>query len=167
MRAAQEALARAPENERSAVQALVDQLAAGGAAPETDRLVQQYLSEGEAALNGEQWDRAEQAYKKALALNPNLVVAHSALSFIYAQQGRLEEAAQENLTVLQAVPDDFASLKNLAIIYRQMRRYDESLEYARLALDSPRTDEPPQTIEEDRRQLEMFINQVEEIRGQG
>ena len=85
------------------------------------------------------------------------MIAHSALAYIYAQQGRLEEAEQENQVVLAAVPGDYATLKNLAIIYRQLGRYPESLSYARQALEAPRA------LPEEKAQLEMFIAEVEAL----
>jgi tetratricopeptide (TPR) repeat protein len=161
MHAAQEALVRAPESERAGIQSLVDELAQGGATPQTESMLQQYLSEGEAALRSQEWARSEQAYKKALALNPSLVVAHSALSYIYAQQGRLEEAIQENRIVLAAVPGDLATLKNLAIICRELKQYDESLQYAQQALESP------QASEEEKKQLQLFIEEIQNLRSAG
>lgn len=161
MRAAQEALARAPEGERANLQAWIAQMAEGGVAPETEVLVQQYLSEGEVALNNQQWGAAEQAYKKALALDPNLIVAHSALSYVYAHQGRLGEAESENLTVLQARPGDLPTLKNLAIIYRELKRYDDAIRYARQAIESPGA------TDEERTQLQVFISEVEKLREAG
>jgi tetratricopeptide (TPR) repeat protein len=159
MRAAQEALARAPEKERTSIQGLIAQLEAQGAAPQIDQGLQQYLVEGEAALKGQDWPVAEGAYKRALALDPNLVVAHSALAYIYAQQGRLQEAEAENQIVLAAVPGDYATLKNLAIIYRQLGRLDDSLDYAQSALESP------YATEEEKTQLEMFIREIEGLQG--
>ena len=156
MRAAQEALARAPDKERPGIQSLIAQLAQGGVMTETEVLVQQFLTEGESALNKRQWARAEEAYRKALGLNPNLAVAHSALAYIYAQQGRMEEAEKENLTVLKLIPGDYATLKNLAIIYRQMKRYDESISYAQQALESP------QASESEKKQLQAFIQEVKQ-----
>jgi len=153
--AAQNALALAPESEQGSLRAWITQMAEGGVAPESELLVQQFLSEGEVALNNKQWVAAEQAYKKALNLNPNLVVAHSALSFVYAQQGRLEEAEAENLIVLAAVPDDYATIKNLAIIYRELKRYDQALQYARRALESP------EATAEEKAQWQTFISDVE------
>ncbi|MBN1936883.1 MAG: O-antigen ligase family protein [Anaerolineae bacterium] len=155
MRAAESALALAPESERDAVQGLITQLQQGGVAPETDILAQQYLVEGEAALNSNQWAQAEAAYLSALNLNPNLLVAHSALAYIYALQGRLEEAERENQTVLSVMPGDFATLKNLAIIYRDLKRYDDALNYAQQALLSP------QATEIDKQQLQVFIGEVQ------
>jgi tetratricopeptide (TPR) repeat protein/O-antigen ligase len=157
--AAQNALALAPESEQGSLRAWITQMAEGGAAPESELLVQQFLSEGEVALNNKQWVAAEQAYKKALNLNPNLVVAHSALSFVYAQQGRLEEAEAENLIVLAAVPDDYATIKNLAIIYRELKRYDQALQYAQRALESP------EATAEEKAQWQTFISDVESKAG--
>jgi tetratricopeptide (TPR) repeat protein len=160
MQSAKEALARAPENERAAIQGLIGQLSQGGAALETDVLVQQFLSEGDVALNSKQWAEAEASYSKALGLDPNLVVAHSALAYIYAQQGRLEEAEKANQVVLAAIPGDFATLKNLAIIYRQLVRYDDAIAYAQQAFDSPAA------TEEDKAQLQMFVNEIQNLKSQ-
>lgn len=161
MVAAQEALARAPESERASIEELVSLFSAGGAVPQTEVMVQQYLAEGEAALNSGDWARADEAYNRALSLDSDLVIAHSALAYVYAQQGRLQEAEQENQIVLSAVPGDYATLKNLAIIYRQLERYQESLSYARQALDSPRA------LPEEKPQLELFIAEVQGLLEQG
>jgi tetratricopeptide (TPR) repeat protein/O-antigen ligase len=158
IRAAQEALARAPEAEQANLQARIAQMAQGGVAPDVEILVQQFVSEGEVALKSERWGAAEQAYKKALALNPDLVLAHSALSYIYARQGRLEDAEAENLIVLEAIPDDLATIKNLAIIYRELKRYGESIQYARQAMQLP------QITAEEKSQLQIFVNEVEKLR---
>jgi tetratricopeptide (TPR) repeat protein len=155
MLAAQEALARAPESERAGLEELIALLSAGGAIPQTEGMVQQYLAEGEAALQSQDWARADEAYNRALSLNPDLVIAHSALAYVYAQQGRLEEAERENQIVLAAIPDDYATLKNLAIISRQLGRLEASLDYARQALNAPRA------LPEEKPQLEMFIAEVE------
>ena len=158
MRAAEEALARAPEAERAGIEGLIAQLGAGGVVPQTESLIQQALATGEAALSGQDWGRAEEAYERALALNPDLVAAHSALAYIYAQQGRLEEAEQENRLVLAAIPGDYATLKNLAIIYRQLGRYDDSIQYARQALESP------QAAQQEEPQLRAFIAEIEDLK---
>jgi len=158
MRAAQEALAMAPDSERLGIQGLIDQLGGGGAAPDSALTIQQLLAEGEVALNSRQWDRAEEAYRKALALDSDLLMAHSALAYVYAQLGRLEEAERENQLVLAAVPGDLATLKNLAIIYRQLKMYNEAIDYAQQALASP------QSSDEERTQLRLFINEVQKLK---
>jgi tetratricopeptide (TPR) repeat protein len=61
------------------------------------------------------------------------VEAHSGLAFIYAQQGHLDEAIQHNQLVLQQLPNDYDSLKNLAILYQQKERFPEAVEVAQQA----------------------------------
>ena len=82
-----------------------------------------------------------------------MVQAHSALGYVYSKQGRLEEAVRENLLVLAISPADYASHKNLAILYQQLGRNAESLAEAKAALENA-----PQ---EERSALESFIAQME------
>jgi tetratricopeptide (TPR) repeat protein len=154
---AQVALSLAPESERTAVQNFIAQLQATGAFGEQEALVQSYLSEGQLYLDQSQWVLAEQAYLKVLALDPNNVVAHSALGYAYAMQGRTEEAIAENLTVLDLVPNDYNSHKNLAILYQAVGRYDEALQEAQIALNlAPEVDKPA---------LQAFVAQLEQQKG--
>ena len=82
-------------------------------------------------------------YQLLLQYNPNNVEAHSALAYIYAQQGRLDEAIQENQLVLQQLPDDYDSLKNLAILFQQAGRWQEALTMAQQAQAvAPEADQP-------------------------
>jgi tetratricopeptide (TPR) repeat protein len=75
--------------------------------------------------------------------NPNDIEAHSALAYIYAQQGRLPEAIQENQLVLQQKPNDYDSLKNMAVIYQQMEQWQEALTFAQQALAvAPEAEQP-------------------------
>ena len=123
--------------------------------------MQQFLSEGQTALDNGEWQAAEQAYQRALAVDPDSIAAHSALSYIYAQQGKLEQAEAENLIVLQSVPDDLATLKNLAIIYRQLGQYENALEYAQRAIQSPQAEAA------DKQQLEAFIEELRALGSSG
>lgn len=150
------ALSLAPESEKQAVQGLIAQLQATGGLGEEETLIQGYLSEGEFYLSQSQWVLAEQAFLKVLALNPNHVVAHSALAYAYAMQGRTEEAIAENLTVIALTPNDYNSHKNLAILYQSTGQYDEALKEAQIALNlAPETDRPA---------LQAFIVQLEQQR---
>jgi len=159
--AAQEALASAPEGERASLQALIVELGGTPAPSQPEAQVQQFLSEGQTALDNGEWQAAEQAYQRALAVDPDSIAAHSALSYIYAQQGKLEQAEAENLIVLQSVPDDLATLKNLAIIYRQLGQYEDALEYAQRAIRSPQAEAG------DKQQLEAFIEELSALRSSG
>jgi tetratricopeptide (TPR) repeat protein len=91
-------------------------------------------------------------YTKALELNPNIIQAHSALGYIYALQGKFQEALEENLKVLELAPNDYATHKNLAMIYQQLGRIEEAVTEAEAALElAPESDRPA---------LETFITQL-------
>jgi tetratricopeptide (TPR) repeat protein len=115
--------------------------------------VQAYLSEGQAYLNEEDFDRAEEVYTKALELNPDIVQAHSALGYIYALQGKLQEAVEENLEVVKLAPNDYVSHRNLALLYKQMGRIDDAVAEAQIALRL--------APEKDKAGLEALITQLE------
>jgi len=62
-------------------------------------------------------DQAIDAYRKALALNPNFVDAHNALGALYAAQGRLDEAIAEFTIVVAALPMTSYAWNNLGYAY--------------------------------------------------
>lgn len=161
IQAAQEALARAPATDRATLEALILQLGGTPASVQPEAQLQQYLSAGQTALSSGQWQAAEQAYQRALEIDPDSIAAHSGLSYVYAQQGKLQQAETENLIVLRAVPDDLATLKNLAIIYRQLGQYEDALEYAERAMRSPGAKVG------DKQQLEAFIEELRALRSSG
>ncbi len=150
---AQIALGLAPEGDKANLEAFITQLRPGQPITGSDEeLIQTYLSEGQTYLNEKDFERAEEAYAKALELNPNIIQAHSALGYIYALQGKLQEALEENLKVLQLAPNDYATHKNLAMIYQQLGRLEEAIAEAETALES--------APESDRPALETFIAQL-------
>jgi tetratricopeptide (TPR) repeat protein len=147
------ALELAPEGDKADLQAFIAQL--GGEQPATqsdEELIQSYLSEGQAYLNEQDFERAEEVYAQALELNPNIVQAHSALGYIYALQGKPQEALEENLKVLELAPNDYATHKNLAMIYQQLGRIEEAIAEAETALALAPEDDVPA--------LESFIAQL-------
>jgi len=151
---AQVALSLAPESEKQALQNFIAQLQAKGGFGEEETLIQNYISEGQIYLKQSQWDLAAQTFLKVLALDPNHVVAHSALGYAYAMQGRTEEAIAENKAVIALVPNDYNSHKNLAILYQSAKRYDEALQEAQIALNlAPDADKPA---------LQALITQLEQ-----
>jgi superkiller protein 3 len=81
-----------------------------------------------------------------------MVQAHSSLGYIYSQQGKLQEAVEENLEVLELAPNDYASHKNLALLYQQLGRIDEAVAEAQIALEF--------ASEEEKANLEAFIAQL-------
>ncbi|MEA3459790.1 MAG: tetratricopeptide repeat protein, partial [Chloroflexota bacterium] len=129
------ALELAPEGDKQSLEALVAQLGGEQASGSDEELVRTYLSQGRAYLAEKDLERAEEAYLRALELNPNIVQPYSALGYIYAHQGRLEEAVEANLKVLELAPNDYDSHKNLAILYQQLGRIDQAIAAAQTALE--------------------------------
>jgi tetratricopeptide (TPR) repeat protein len=83
-------------------------------------------------MTNKNYDQALPLYEYVVQQAPN-VQTSSALAFIYAQQGRLPEAIEQNQLVLQQLPGDYDSLKNLALLYRQTGQLQESLSSAQQA----------------------------------
>ncbi len=119
-----------------------------------DQYEETYLYLGNYYLSQQRYDESAAAYQKALEIKPSLQ-AHSALAYVYSKQGKLEEAVEQNLAALQISPADYDSNKNLAILYQQLERYEESLAAARTALARAPDDE--------RAALESFIAQLESV----
>jgi len=152
---AQRAWELAPEDQKPGLEALVNQLGGQVEVPsETLPDLQAYLTQGQKYLEEEKWAEATETYSKGLELDSNSVQAHSALGYVYAQQGELERAVQENLIVVQLAPQDYNSHKNLALLYHQLRQLDEALAEAALAKELAPEDQKPA--------LEDFIAQLQQ-----
>lgn len=69
----------------------------------------------------QQWAEAARSYEHALTLAPRDPISiHSALGFVYGQQGRLEGAIRQNQQVLALNPADAPSHRNLIVLYERM-----------------------------------------------
>jgi tetratricopeptide (TPR) repeat protein len=81
-------------------------------------------------------ERAAQAYRQALALQPDLAEAQSGLAFAYYQQGQLAQAAQAYSRYIELSPQAsnvWEAHKNLALIYKQMGDLTQAFDEAQLA----------------------------------
>ncbi|MSP11379.1 MAG: tetratricopeptide repeat protein [Chloroflexi bacterium] len=78
-----------------------------------------YRTSGDTEKANSNNNQSIDAYKQALKFDANSVQAHSALGFVYSQQGRLTDAIQENLAVLKVAPNDQSSQRNLTLLYAQ------------------------------------------------
>ncbi|MBN1661415.1 MAG: peptidylprolyl isomerase [Anaerolineae bacterium] len=158
--AARQALALAPDNEKPALEAFINQLGgeASTTSPQDAEEVQALLAQGSNQMTAEDWDAAEASYKAVLALEPSNPIAHSALAYVYAKQGRLEEAIYENLSVVSLLPDDYNSHKNLAILYQQNGEIDKAIDETELAL--------PLAPEKEKEALQTFLNQLKQLQGE-
>jgi cyclophilin family peptidyl-prolyl cis-trans isomerase/tetratricopeptide (TPR) repeat protein len=158
---AQNAYSLAPENEKASLEAFIAQLGAAppGSTVEDPQQVQELLDAGRGQLEAENWEAAETTYLQVLEMESNNPIAHSALAYIYARQGRVEEAIAENLAVVSLLPNDYNSHKNLAILYRQTGEINKAIEETEQALDL--------APEQDKEALNAFMNQLRQIEGQG
>lgn len=133
---AQQALELAPEDQKTTIEAFLAQLGQlqSGVSAEDAQKLQQLLDEGSAKMNTEDWAAAESSYEQALELDSGNIQAHSALAYIYAKQGRTEEAIAENLVVTRLLPSDYNSHKNLALLYQQKGEIAQAITFAEAAL---------------------------------
>ncbi|MDX1522787.1 MAG: tetratricopeptide repeat protein, partial [Anaerolineae bacterium] len=125
----------------------------GDASPQTtQQLADVYLA-------NKAYDQALPIYQHLAQTAPNAQV-HSSLAFIYAQLGQVERAIEQNQLVLQAIPQDYDSLKNLAILYQQQGQLQDALAAAQQARDV--------APESDKASWEPFIADIEnQLNGAG
>lgn len=93
-----------------------------------------YLLMGDVYLARQDWAAAAQVYERALALDDSTVQAWSALAYAYSQSGDLQQAISTNLQVLVYAPEDYTTLKNLAILYRETEQPLAAIDAATRAL---------------------------------
>jgi tetratricopeptide (TPR) repeat protein len=118
-----------------------------------NRVAQSLVQIGNAYLNEENYENAEQVYNQALSITPNQAEAWSSLGFIYARTERVQEAIQANQRVLEIRPNDYSSLKNLALLYQQVGELAQAVAYTEQALT--------QAPEAERESLETFLTQLQ------
>ncbi len=80
--------------------------------------------------------KAEQAYRRALELDPGNAAAHNNLGNLYRELGRAEQAEQEYQQALGLLPDYPEALGNLAGLYSQQGRATEALSLYQRALQA-------------------------------
>jgi tetratricopeptide (TPR) repeat protein len=77
--------------------------------------------------------KAQQAYRKAIALNPNIAAFHDNLGISFAASGNLPASVAEFEKALRIDPHDRAAKINLARHYLQQRKYHRAIDYFRTA----------------------------------
>lgn len=89
-------------------------------------------------------EKAAGYYRHVTEIDPNQAGAHSALGYIYVQQGKTQEALAENQTVAKLAPNDLATRRNLALLYRDTGNKTQALIEARMAMSIAPADQKPQ-----------------------
>jgi tetratricopeptide (TPR) repeat protein len=109
-------------------------------------LARDQLNKGVAAYKNNQFEQAIEHFKKSVELDPNLKFAKLYLATAYAQQyipgvdspDNLQNATlaiQQYQAVLDMDPKNVNSIKGIAILYLQMKKFDDSKSYYHKAID--------------------------------
>ena len=103
------------------------------------------LNKGVGAYKNAKYEEAIERFKNAVALDPTLTNARLYLATAYAQQyipgadtpdnnRNAEQAIEEYQKVLQADPKNINSVKGIAFLYLQMKKFDQAKEYYKKAV---------------------------------
>ncbi len=109
------------------------------------------LNKGVQAYRGANYEQAIEHFKNAVSLDGDLKVAKMYLATAYAQQyvpgvetpenlRNAQQAIEEYKNVLQADPQNVTSLKGIAFLYMQQKKFDEAREYYKKAIDADPND---------------------------
>jgi tetratricopeptide (TPR) repeat protein len=109
------------------------------------------LNKGVQAYRGANYEQAIEHFKSAVGLDPDLKVAKMYLATAYAQQyvpgvdspenlRNAQQAIEEYKNVLQSDPQNVTSLKGIAFLYMQQKKFDEAREYYKKAIGADPND---------------------------
>lgn len=112
------------------------------------------LNKGVAAYKGAKYEEAIDKFQNAVALDPSLLNARLYLATAYAQQyipgadtpdnnKMAEQAIQQYKEVLARDPKNINSIKGIAYIYLNMKKFDDAKDYYRKALQADPNDPEP------------------------
>lgn len=104
-----------------------------------------------------QLTRATEAFRKAIALGPNLPEAYGGLCEALMRQGRFEEALEPAVRYAEAAQQDWVAHQHLAVIYDELGMDEES----RAAQDKAMA----VSGSEDREALEVFFSRLRQEPG--
>ena len=97
--------------------------------------VEELMVQGSQQLNSGDLAGAEETFKQLIDLDAENAQAHSALAYIYFQQGLLDEAIAETGILLELAPDDFANYANLAVLYQEKGDMAEAISAAEKSVE--------------------------------
>ena len=93
-----------------------------------------YLTKGNQFFKKDQIDEAEQAYRKAVEVNPHSEDAHFNLGIALVRQNKLDEAIAEYREALRLMPDYAEVHNNLGNVLMSQKKFDEAMEHFRAAI---------------------------------
>ena len=96
--------------------------------------------QGRALLGRNDMAAAEQAYRTALEIDPDLWQTHHFLGLIYSSQGHHEQAVTAFKRALTLQPQDPAVLNNLAVAYSLLGQFEQAEPILKIAAET--TNEP-------------------------
>ena len=92
--------------------------------------VEELMMLGSQQINSGDLAGAEESFKQIIVMEAENAQAHSALAYIYFQQGMFDEAIAETEILLEMAPDDFANHANLAVLYQGKGEMDKAISAA-------------------------------------
>jgi tetratricopeptide (TPR) repeat protein len=109
------------------------------------------LNKGVQAYRNANYEEAIEHFKNSVSLDSNLKVAKMYLATAYAQQyvpgvetpenlRNAQQAIEEYKHVLEEDPKNVTSLKGIAFLYMQQKKFDEAREYYKKAIDADPND---------------------------
>jgi tetratricopeptide (TPR) repeat protein len=88
---------------------------------------EQYIQEGNRYAKEKQYDKAVDAFRLAIKLNPNLATAYFGLGSAYANMGRVTDALDPMRTAARLDPNNPLAHLNLGRALASLRRFDDGL----------------------------------------
>ncbi len=95
---------------------------------------QMFLTAGAQAVKAERFDRAEKAFRGAVAVNPENKRAHLNLAVVLARRGELDAAEQSAREALRLDPEYSFAYFNLGTIFESRDQLTEAMAFYRQAL---------------------------------
>jgi len=102
--------------------------------PETDTPAEALFYQANDLMAQGQLDAAEDAFRQALQLEPDLAEVHANLAWLLAQQGRYTEAEAAYRQALLLAPDNCHIGLNFAVMLAEQKRFAEAEQYYRQIL---------------------------------
>lgn len=99
-----------------------------------------------------QLSRAAEAFRRAVAMDPNLLESYRGLSEVLLRQGRFDEALEPARKYAEGASHDWVAHQNLAVIYDELAMAEESRAAEQMALAT--------STDEDREALATFFNRL-------